>query len=101
MAFPAEVDSLLLRRFLDQHLACVTVSAVEGVNVSGGWWERPLAQEQLRHKQCLPPYPSPLDGTRTGGKASNQEEMYDILPLQLKSYPIFVACILEAFEFQR
>ena len=36
MEFPAEVDSLLLRCLLEQHLVCVAVSAVEGVGVSGG-----------------------------------------------------------------
>ena len=36
MEFPAEVVSLLLRRFLEHHLVCVAVSAVGGVDVSEG-----------------------------------------------------------------
>ena len=60
-----------------------------------------LAQEQLRHRQCLPPYPSPLGGILLAAKLSNQGEMYGIPPFELESYPIFVACIRMAFECQR
>ena len=36
MEFPVAVDSLLLPRCLEQHLVCVAVSAVEGIDVNGG-----------------------------------------------------------------
>ena len=59
----------------------VAASAVGGVDVSRGGGSFRL------------PYPSPLSGTRTNGKAFHQRKMYDLHPLQLESYPIFVACI--------
>ena len=36
MEFSAEVDVLLLNRFLEQHFVCVAVRAVEGIDASGG-----------------------------------------------------------------
>ena len=66
-----------------------------------GWWKLSLAQEQLRYKQCLPLYPSPFGGTRTGGKTFQSGEMYGLPPLQLESYLSFVAFLRVTFERQK
>ena len=101
MEFPAEVDPLLLRRFLEPHLVCVATIAVGEVNVSGGGgsfrlpWSN-CGTSSVYHatlRLCAVPV--------LAAKLSNQEEMCGFSPFQLKSYPIFVASIRVAFECQR
>ena len=85
MEFPTEVDSLLLRRFLEQYLVCVAVSAAEGVDVSGGGGSFRLPRSNYSTSSVDHPT---LRGTRTGGKTFQSGGRYGLPPLQLESYPI-------------
>ena len=80
---------------------CVAVSAVEVIDVSGGDGSFRLPRINYGTSSvyyltlCLWVVPVLV------AKLSNEGEIYDLPPLQLKSYPIFVACIRVAFECQR
>ena len=95
------IDSLLLRRFLEQHLVCVAVSAVEGVEVNegGGSFRLPRSNYDTSsvYHSTLRLWAVPL----LAAKLSNQGQMYGLPPLQLESYLIFVAYIRVVFECQK
>ena len=102
MEFLAEVDSLLLRRFLEQHhLVCVAVSAVEGVDVSGGGGSFRLPRSNYGKSSVYQPTLRLRAVPVLVAKLSNKGEMYGLPSLQLKNCPIFVAYIRVAFECQR
>ena len=101
MEFPAEVDSLLLSRFLEQHLVCVTVRAVESVDVSEGGGSFRLPRSNYGSSSVYHPTLHLWEVSVLTAKLSNQGEMYCLLPLQLGSYPIFLAFIRVAFKCQR
>ena len=100
MEFPAEVNSLLVCRFLEQHLVCVVASAMGGVDVSrgGGSFRSPRSNYGTSsvYHPTLRLWAVPV----LTAKLSDQGEIYGQPPLQLESYPIFVACIRVAFECQ-
>ena len=100
MEFPAEVGSFLLRRFLKQHLVCVAVSAVEGVHVSGGGGSFRLPRSSCSTNSFYHPTLCLWAVPVLAAKLSNQGETHGLRPLQLESYPIFVACIRVAYECQ-
>ena len=93
MEFPAEVDFLLLCRFLKQHLVCVAVSAVQGVGVSGGGGSFCSPRSKYGTSSVYHPTLRLWVVPVLAAKLSNQIEMYGISPLQLESYTIFVAYI--------
>ena len=101
MEFPAEVDSFLLRRFLEQHLVCVAVSAVEGVGVSEGGRSFRLPRSNYGTSSVYYPTLRLWAAPVLASKLFNEGEMYGLPSLQLESYPIFVASIRVAFECQR
>ena len=80
MEFPAEVDSLLLRRFLEQHLVCVAVSAVEGVGVSGGGGSFRLPRSNYGTISVYNPSLRLWMVLVLAAKLSNQGEMYGLPP---------------------
>ena len=98
MEFLAEVDVLLLRRFLEQHLVCVAVSAVEGVDASGGGGSFCLPWSIYGTRSVYHPTLPLWAVSVLAATLSNQGEMYGVAPVQLESYIIFVACIRMAFE---
>ena len=94
------VDFLLLRRFLEQHLVCVAVSAVEGVDVSRGGESFRLPRSNYGTSSVYHPTVCLRAVPVLAAELSNQGEMYALPPLHLERYPIFVACIHRAFECQ-
>ena len=82
---------------------CVTVSAVEGVDVSGDggsfrFLRRNIGTSSV-YLTTLRLWAAPV----LAAKISNQQEIYGPPPppLRLESYPIFVAGIRVPFEYQR
>ena len=87
MEFAAEVDVLLLYRFLQQHLVCVAVSAVEVVDVSGGGESFRLPRRNYGTGSV---YHSALRLWAVlvlAAKLSNEGEMYGLSLLQLRVTP--------------
>ena len=98
MEFTVEVDSLLLRRFLEQPLVCVAVSTVEGVDVSGGGGSFRLPRRNYGTSNVYHPIFRLWTVPILTKKLSNQREMYGFCHLPLESYIIFVAYIRVAFK---
>ena len=78
MKFPAEVNSLLLRRFLEQHLVCVAVSAVEGVAVSKGGGSFRLSRSNYGTNSAYHPTLRLWAVPILAAKLSNRGEMHDL-----------------------
>ena len=80
---------------------CVAVSAVESIDVSGGGGSFRLPRSNYVSCSVYRPtlwlWAVPI----LAAKLFNQREIYDLSPLRLESYPIFVASIRVAFEYQR
>ena len=89
----------LLRRFLEQDLVGVAVSAVESVDVSGVGGSFRLLRRNYGTSSVptLHLWAVPV----LAAKLSKQGEMYGLPLLQLENYPIFVACIRVAITCQR
>ena len=99
--FTTKVDSLLLHHFLEQYFACVALSAVEGVYVSGGRGSFRLPKINYGISSVYNPTLHLWAVLVLVAKLSNQGETYGLLPLQLDSCSIFVACIRVVSECQR
>ena len=84
---------MLLRRFLEQNLVCVAVSAVEGVDVNGGVRSFRLPRSNYGTSSVYHPTLCLWAAPVLAAKFSNQGEMYGL--------SIFVACICVTFEWQR
>ena len=84
MEFPAEVDSLLLHCFLKQHLVCVAVRAVEGVNVSGGGGSFRLPRSNYGPSIVYHPNLRLWAAPVLAAKLSNQGKMYVLPPFSLR-----------------
>ena len=99
--FLAEVESLFLYRFLEQHFVCVAGSALEGVEVNGGGGSFRLPRSNYGTSSVYHPTLRLWAVPVLAAKLSDQGEMYDIPPLQLESDSIFVVYICVAFEWQK
>ena len=79
---------------------CVAVSTVEGVDVSGSGESFRFPRSNHGTSSVYHPILRLWAVPVLAAKLSNQGEMYGLAPLQLESYPIFVACISVASEYQ-
>ena len=95
-----EVEILMFHPFLEQHFVCVVVSAVEGVDVSGGGRNFRLSRSSYGISSVYHPTLGLWAVPVLQAKLSNQGEMYDLPSVQLESYPIFITYICMAFECQ-
>ena len=89
MVFPAEVDSLLLRRFLEQLIVWVAVSAMEGVDVGGGGRNFCLPKSHYGTNSVYYPTLRLWVVPVRAAKLAKQGEMYRLPFLRLKMYPLF------------
>ena len=87
MEFPAEVDSLLPHFFLEQHLVCVAVSAMEGVLVSGGGGSFRLSRRNYNINSVYHPTLRLWAVLVLAAKLPNQGEMYGLPPFSLRVSP--------------
>ena len=79
--------TLLLRRFLEQDLVCVAVSAMEGVDVSGGGEILRLPRSKYGTSSVYHPTLRLWAIHVLAAKLSNQEEIYDRSPFILRVTP--------------
>ena len=94
MEFPAEVDSLLLHRYLEQHLVCVAVSSVEGVDVSGGGGSIYLPRSNYGTSSGYHPTLRLRVVPVLTAKLSNQGEFYSLPSFSLRVTPsLLPACV--------
>ena len=85
MEFPAEVDSLLLRRFREQHLVCVAVKVqwkvLMSVGVVGAFaCPEAITAQAVSYRPTLRLWAVPV----LAAKLSNQGEMYGLSPFSFR-----------------